>query len=161
MKKHIAFLLGFFSLPLCAESITVTMYSTGDKQENRGVILFEKSPGGLMIKPNLHDLPPGPHGFHIHHNPNCGSAGMAAGGHLDPAKTNLHQGPYEDDSHLGDLPILYVNADGEARTALLAPRLTIKDISGHSVMIHAGGDNYSNIPPNGGGGPRIACGVIR
>ena len=28
-------------------------------------------------------------------------------------------------------------------------------------MIHAGGDNYSDQPkPNGGGGARIACGVI-
>ena len=29
-------------------------------------------------------------------------------------------------------------------------------------MIHAGGDNYSDLPkPLGGGGDRIACGVIQ
>ena len=39
-----------------------------------------------------------------------------------------------------------------------------KDVSalrGKSVVIHAGGDNYSDQPqPLGGGGARIACGVI-
>jgi hypothetical protein len=29
-------------------------------------------------------------------------------------------------------------------------------------MIHAGGDTYSDAPePLGGGGPRIACGVVK
>ena len=40
----------------------------------------------------------------------------------------------------------------------------IKDLTtlrGKSVIIHAGGDNYSDQPqPLGGGGARIACGVI-
>jgi Copper/zinc superoxide dismutase (SODC) len=36
------------------------------------------------------------------------------------------------------------------------------DVKGRSVMIHAGGDNYSDQPaPLGGGGARIACGVAR
>ena len=29
-------------------------------------------------------------------------------------------------------------------------------------MIHAGGDNYADTPkPSGGGGERIACGVVK
>jgi superoxide dismutase, Cu-Zn family len=33
---------------------------------------------------------------------------------------------------------------------------------GRSIMIHAGGDNYSDTPaPLGGGGARTACGVIK
>jgi len=45
---------------------------------------------------------------------------------------------------------------------LLAPRLTLSQIQGLSVMVHAGGDNYSDHPkPLGGGGERIACGVIK
>jgi len=43
----------------------------------------------------------------------------------------------------------------------LAPRLKLDDIHGRAIMIHAGGDNYSDIPlPSGGGGTRIACGII-
>jgi Cu-Zn family superoxide dismutase len=43
----------------------------------------------------------------------------------------------------------------------VAPRLTVADIKGRAIMIHAHGDNYSDDPkPLGGGGARIACGVI-
>jgi len=89
------------------------------------------------------------------------TAGMAAGGHLDPAKTGKHLGPYGD-GHLGDLPPLVVDADGTAMLPVLAPRLKVKDLKGRSIMIHAGGDNYSDQPkPLGGGGARVACGVIK
>jgi len=37
----------------------------------------------------------------------------------------------------------------------------LADLAGHSLMIHAGGDNHSDHPmPLGGGGARIACGVV-
>ncbi len=85
---------------------------------------------------------------------------MAAGGHLDPSKTTQHLGPYSDQGHLGDLPALIVDKDGNANLPMLAPRLKIADILNHSLMIHAGGDNYSDNPTLGGGGARIACGVI-
>ena len=101
----------------------------------------------------------GAHGFHIHQTPDCGDKGMKAGGHLDPDNTNSHQGPYGA-GHLGDLPILVVNSQGVADIPVLAPRLKIKDIQGHALMIHAGGDNYTDIPALGGGGSRIGCGKI-
>jgi len=46
--------------------------------------------------------------------------------------------------------------------SLLAPRLQLTDLAGRSLMIHAGGDNYSDTPAAlGGGGPRAACGVVK
>jgi len=62
---------------------------------------------------------------------------------------------------MGDLPRLEVGPDGAAKTTLIAPR--IKDVTalrGHALMIHAGGDTYSDTPPLGGGGSRFACGVL-
>jgi Cu-Zn family superoxide dismutase len=55
-----------------------------------------------------------------------------------------------------------VGADGAAGTAVTAPRLTkLAEVKGKALMIHAGGDNYADKPaPLGGGGARIACGVI-
>jgi len=45
---------------------------------------------------------------------------------------------------------------------LVVPHLTVADVKGRSIMIHAGGDNYSDQPaPLGGGGARIACGVAK
>jgi superoxide dismutase, Cu-Zn family len=126
-----------------------------------GTIKLENSFNGVLITPNLHDLPPGVHGFHIHVNPSCADNGMAAGGHLDPKKTDAHKGPYVHSGHLGDMPVLVVNEKGDATLPTLAPRFTLKDIKDHSIMIHAGGDNYSDQPEKlGGGGARIACGVI-
>jgi Cu-Zn family superoxide dismutase len=94
--------------------------------------------------------------------PSCDDKGMAAGGHLDPQKTLEHNGPYVHHSHLGDLPLLIVGQDGNATTPTLAPRFTLALIKNHSLMIHAGGDNYSDKPEKlGGGGARIACGVIK
>ena len=63
---------------------------------------------------------------------------------------------------MGDLPALAVTADGKANSPVLAPRLkSLDDVKGHALMVHAGGDNYADEPePLGGGGARMACGVI-
>jgi len=134
-----------------------------------GTITFKDTKKGLEIKPDLHGLPPGQHGFHIHQNPACEGgekdnhweAGLAAGPHLDPEHTNMHLGPYKH-GHLGDLPFLMVQKNGKVVEKLLAPHLSVAKIEGHSLIIHEHGDNYSDLPqPLGGGGPRIACGVVK
>jgi superoxide dismutase, Cu-Zn family len=136
-----------------------------------GTITFKDTAQGLMAEPKLTGLPPGSHGFHIHENPNCGpgpgannqpAAGMAAGGHYDPKATKKHRGPHATDGHLGDLPVLVVDKDGRADLPGLAPHLKTSNLAGRAVMVHAGGDNYDDAPaPLGGGGARIACGVVK
>jgi len=84
----------------------------------------------------------------------------AAGGHLDPQGTKRHGEPWGD-GHLGDLPALYVAADGSASNPVLAPRLKLADVKNRALMVHVGGDNHADHPaPLGGGGARMACGVI-
>ena len=140
------------------EHVTIT----GMTGINLGTINFENTPYGLLIKPHLTGLQPGLHGFHIHINPSCADNGKAAGGHLDPSHSNQHLGPYNPAGHLGDLPALYVANDGSATEATLAPRLQASDLHNHSIIIHSGGDNYSDQPSQlGGGGSRFACGVIK
>ena len=52
-------------------------------------------------------------------------------------------------------------AHGKATLPVLAPRLKGADIAGPNLMIHAGGDNYADQPAKlGGGGARVACGVV-
>lgn len=134
-----------------------------------GSVTVTESRYGLVFTPALHDLAPGIHGFHVHQNPSCApaekdgtmTAAQAAGAHLDPAGTNRHGEPWGD-GHLGDLPPLYVDAKGMATQPVLAPRLESADLAGHSLMIHAGGDNHADHPaPLGGGGARVACGVVK
>ncbi|RFA36549.1 superoxide dismutase family protein [Alkalilimnicola ehrlichii] len=153
-----------------AQAVTVEMHSIDDDGVGQaiGTVELADHAGGLLLTPDLQGLPPGARGFHLHEYPRCepgedqghGKAGMAAGGPYDPHETGRHEGPYGD-GYLGNLPILYVRADGSATDPVLAPRLTLDDVPGLSLVVYEGGDNYSDDPePNGGGGTRIACGVI-
>jgi len=166
-----AALLVATALPAYAGDITINMYAISNAGVGKmiGKIRAVDSTEGLLLVPNLH-LPgakAGQHGFHLHENPSCGAkgpngktgAGLAAGGHFDPQHTGHHEGPYGK-GHLGDLPSLAFDASGNAYTAVTAPRLKVADLWGHALVIHAGGDNYADNPPLGGGGARIACGVI-
>lgn len=145
--------------------ISVPMYitSTSGAGSSVGSVSITETKYGLLFTPHLHNLAPGLHGFHVHQNASCGSSGMDAGGHLDPANMSKHLGPFNDGGHLGDLPVLYVGADGTAALPVLAPRLrNLTDIQHHSLMIHGGGDNYSDVPNKlGGGGARMECGVVK
>lgn len=148
-----------------AATVSIPMALTNESQTKVGDVTATDTKYGVEFTFNLNNLTPamttGVHGFHVHENPSCESAGMAAGGHLDPKKTKHHYGPYNDDGHLGDLPAIYINADGTIAAPVVAPKLKVKDILGHSLMIHHGGDNYSDDPlPLGGGGSRMVCGVI-
>ncbi len=133
-----------------------------------GEVVVSETRYGLVFTPRLQGLPPGVHGFHVHEHASCAPAekdgtmvaAQGAGAHYDPQRTALHAEPWGD-GHLGDLPALYVGVDGKASYPVLAPRLTRSDLAGRSLMVHAGGDNHADHPaPLGGGGGRIACGVI-
>jgi Cu-Zn family superoxide dismutase len=134
-----------------------------------GHVTVSESKYGLVFTPALAGLPPGLHGFHLHENASCEArekdgkpvAALAAGGHYDPAATGRHDSPWGV-GHLGDLPPMFVDASGRAATPVLAPRLKLADLTGRSLMVHAGADNHDDHPlPLGGGGARIVCGVIR
>jgi Cu-Zn family superoxide dismutase len=154
-----------------AASATATINSITATGVGRplGTVTFIDSADGLAITPKLSGLPSGDHGFHIHDRGDCRpgmnqgklAAGFAAGGHYDPGRTKKHLGPLSTAGHRGDLPVLVVDSRGHAAEVVTAPHLTVEQIRGRSIMIHAGGDNYSDTPaPLGGGGARIACGVI-
>ncbi|MCD2516877.1 superoxide dismutase family protein [Massilia sp. G4R7] len=150
--------------------VTLKMANEKGAGEDVGTVTISETGHGLVFTPMLKGLPPGLHGFHVHENGSCGPnqkdgkpvpAG-AAGGHMDPAKTGKHGLPWGD-GHLGDLPALTVDDKGMASNPVLAPRLKkLADVKGKALMVHAGGDNHSDHPaPLGGGGGRIACGVIQ
>jgi len=123
--------------------------------------------GGVTFTPDLKGLPPGPHGFHVHQFANCGAKekhgklepGEMAGPHFDPDKSGKHAGP-SGQGHKGDLPLLTAGADGAAQKAVTSKRLKMDDLANKALVIHQGGDTYAEPPPSGGGGTRIACGLI-
>lgn len=160
----------FLSQPVFAESVVVpvNLVSATGIGNSIGEIKLSDTAQGLQITPNLKRLPPGQRAIHIHENPNCESgikegiatAALGAGPHLDLAHTGKHLGPHGG-GHSGDLPVLEVNNAGDATLAVVAPNLTLAQVHKRSIVIHEGGDNYSDSPkPLGGAGSRIACGVI-
>lgn len=167
----LALLAAVVALPCLAADLTVTMHKTTQDgtSEALGTVTITMTDGGAAFKLHLHGLPPGPHGFHVHENAHCGPTlmngiripGGAAGGHLDPDHTDKHEGP-TGEGHLGDLPVLDVEADGTATQTLTAPRIKNIDVlKDHALIIHIGGDNYSDSPIMlGGGGGRLACGLV-
>jgi Cu-Zn family superoxide dismutase len=93
---------------------------------------------------------------------------MTAGPHIGP-------GTHRD--HPGDLPSLFVKGNGRARLVTDTDRITVrqlKDRDGTALIVHAGPDNFANIPARyapggpdqttldtGDSGGRIGCAVVR
>lgn len=123
------------------------------------------------------------HGFHVHTTGVCtptpsGSTNVpfgSAGGHWNP--TAAGHG-----AHTGDLPSILLRANGQAYQEIDTDRFAVDallDADGSAVILHAGRDNFANIPsvyssgeppvagPNaatlgtGDAGGRYACGVVR
>lgn len=162
-------LLGMGAAHAGAIDVPMSLVSPDGAAQAIGLITVSETPYGLVFTPNLKNLPAGIHGFHVHEQGSCaagvkdgvGVAALAAGGHYDPKNSGQHLGPYAE-GHLGDLPAIYVKGDASADYPVLAPRLkSLSEIKGRALMIHAGTDNHSDSPkPLGGGGNRVACGVI-
>jgi len=172
MKQWIiAALAGCTAVAVQAETLSVKVNAVTAQGvgESVGSVKIENSEYGLVFRPELSGLQPGAHGFHVHAKGSCEPAEIdgkqtpagAAGGHWDPKNSGKHGEPWGD-GHMGDLPALYVDSEGKASQPVLAPRLkSLGDIKGLALMVHQGGDNHSDHPqPLGGGGARVACGVI-
>lgn len=159
------------SVPAFAGDIAVTMYRlTADgKGAEIGSVTISQTSDGAAFALNLRGLVPGQHAFHVHQNNDCGPTIMggtripagAAGAHWDPGNTFKHAGP-DGEGHLGDLPMIEAADNGSATQTLRATRIRdIDALKGHALVIQMREDSYSDTPPNGGGGGRIACGEIR
>ncbi len=149
------------------ESVVVPMYLESANQI--GTVTIYPVHNGLEFLVDLNNLSAGDHGFHIHEIGNCSHKIVdgkevlfgAAGSHYEPKKTNHHMGP-DQEGHKGDLPYLTANQKGVIQALIYKKGLTLDEIKGRSLVIHQNGDNYADTPkPLGGGGERIACGVIR
>ncbi|HYF98223.1 MAG TPA: superoxide dismutase family protein [Coxiellaceae bacterium] len=166
--RSMKFVIPACAMVLCsvaqAASLKVNLYTTepgNQAGKSVGYVTLQDTQYGLLITPHLKNITPGWHGFHVHQNPSCADNGEAAGPHIDPQQTKEHLGPYNQ-GHLGDMPALSIQANGTDAQPVVAPRLTVANLKGHSLIIHENGDNYSDHPlPLGGGGPRAYCGIIK
>ena len=137
-------------------------------RDRAGRVVLRPPAGAVRVAVRAEGLPPGFHGLHVHAVGACEApAFTSAGPHW-----SLPGAPHAE--HTGDLPVLYVQADGDARLVTETDRFRVAqlfDADGSAVIVHANPDNFANIPPRYGGpdaetlgagdsGARIACGVV-
>jgi len=129
-----------------------------------GMVKFTEVDGGVVIDASVTGLSPGKHGFHIHEQGDCSAPdATSAGGHFNPTG-KPHGDPAKGDHHLGDMPMLVADANGNARFGTTLEGLTISgkgkgNIVGRGVIVHAAPDDFTT-QPTGNSGARVACGVI-
>ncbi|MDZ3838820.1 MAG: superoxide dismutase family protein [Rhodospirillales bacterium] len=127
-----------------------------------GQATVEAVPGGILLHVKVEDLPAGAHGMHLHAVGACTPDFKAAAGHVNAhgAEHGLRnpKGP-----EAGDLPNLYVGADGRGEAEFYSTLTTLDallDADGSAVVIHAKPDDHIS-QPIGGSGDRIACGALK
>jgi Cu-Zn family superoxide dismutase len=140
--------------------------------KNVGTVKLEAG-GFNTLDVRAHTRPgiaPGWHGFHIH------AVGRCEGPDFASAGPHLKSGAENHPDHAGDLAPLLVKANGRATGRLTTDRVTLealRDADGSALVVHAGPDNFANIPgryiqggpdadslTSGDSGARVACGVI-
>lgn len=158
-----------------------TLYSTTGIEI--GKVDFSTDDGHTKVSVHL-DGAPGVdafHGFHIHANNNPSNGdGCIASGNFVSADGHWKLAGETHGHHQGDMPSVYVNGDGSADSRFTLDRFDPADLPGKVVILHAGADNFGNVPvgaasdqytangqaaldataATGNAGARVACGVI-
>ncbi|MDP8954963.1 MAG: superoxide dismutase family protein [Actinomycetota bacterium] len=158
-------------------AVEVTMADAGGADV--GTVTLTPAGGATRVEAELVGLEPGFHGFHVHDVGVCEAD--APDGPFTTAKGHFVGEGATHGDHDGDMPSLYVTEDGRASLAVTLDAFTVEELTGGdgaAVMVHAGADNFANVPDRytssesdqpgpddmtnstGDAGARAACGVV-
>ena len=152
MKKYLLLAFLVFGLqasvyagPACGkfynkkwESGKAVIKGTKDGSLIDGEVFFEESREGLHVKAEIHNAPPGLHGFHIHEFGDLSNGCESAGAHYNP--DGVEHGSLEQ-GHVGDLGNIIADKSGTARFQIKANRVTLSEVVGRAIVIHADEDD--------------------
>ena len=141
------------------DELVATVMPVGDSKVS-GSVTFTEDENGVAIQGSFEGLSPNTmHGFHIHEFGDCrADDGTSAGGHFNPAG-NEHGAPTDMERHMGDLGNIETNENGVAMIDYVDETVSLEQILGRGIIIHAGEDDLTS-QPTGAAGSRLACGVI-
>ncbi|MGH9159903.1 MAG: superoxide dismutase family protein [Vicinamibacteraceae bacterium] len=154
---------------LAAQSETAATAAADVKDaegKSLGTAELSETPTGVIVTVKLSGIPPGEHALHLHTTGQCQAPDFkSAGGHYNP-ESNTHGFKSPKGTHKGDLPNVYVDADGTLNVDAFVSGVTLApgaqsllDDDGTAIVVHAKLDDYST-DPAGDAGDRIACGVV-
>jgi Cu-Zn family superoxide dismutase len=136
-----------------------------------GEAAFRDAPSGVLIQVRISGLTPGWHGMHFHAMGDCSDPKFEkAGAHINHAEMKKPHGllnPQGPD--MGDLPNIYVAADGAGQAQAFSTlvswkgaggRPALSDADGSALVFHANADDQTT-QPIGGAGDRVACAVVK
>ena len=137
---------------------------------NVGQVALQEAPTGMLVRLDLRGLRPGWHGLHFHAVGDCSDMKFErAGAHVNATPKRAHGLLNPAGPDYGDLPNVFIGADGTGRTEVFSGlvsltgaggRAALRDADGSALMIHANADDQTT-QPIGGAGARLACAVIR
>jgi Cu-Zn family superoxide dismutase len=169
IRTVLALLLAFLPLPaLAAAKAHAVARLAGLDGKALGSADFSAVNHGVLIVLDLHDLPPGAHGVHLHVSGNCDakSGFTRAGPILSLTPGKLHGYLAEGGPMTGDLPNQFAGADGRLHASMVTNAFTlgngkksIFDHDGIALILDERADDYRT-QPLGNAGARIACGVV-
>jgi superoxide dismutase, Cu-Zn family len=172
--------------PAGAESLTTNLIAPDGTKVATAKFEFADGYATITVETTgKGSLTPGFHGVHIHSVGKCEAHSVAPNGG-EPGDFLSAGGHYQAPGHTGepmsgDLTSLQVRKDGGALLVTTTDAFTKEDLlagQGTTIMIHAGSDNFANIPADrytqvngvpgpdqttmstGDAGKRVACGVI-
>ena len=142
----------------------------GPAGEEVGQALIQQVPTGVVIDIEVKGLTPGWHGLHIHETGACeGPAFTSAGAHVHAGEGAREHGYLTmSGGEPGDLPNLWVGADGTGKAQFYSNRVSLIGEQGRialwdrdtaAVVVHAARDDHFT-QPIGNSGARVACGKL-
>ena len=152
------------AMPAPAGPAPVSATLQGADPKVGGTVTFSADPaGGVKIVADVHGVPAGKHGFHLHENGVCTPPDFkSAGGHYNPGAAP-HAMPPTDPRHAGDFGNITVGPDGNGHMEMTTNALALEgatSVVARAVVLHAGEDD-GKTQPTGNSGDRLACGVVQ